>query len=204
MKKKILAIWAHPYMISPDTKNLEDLFKRTFNTLAESGVSQYLPFVAEDGKAFYQTDLLDTKVDYLSTILKVANEYGIDVFPLFGFGRIAAMSPEWRYRATAPKETMELPACVDHSLCASWPDAQDALVAVIDDVLTNYDLPGIQLDYFRYPNSDFQSEFPCECEACQERRIPWLGHGKLTIEDRQKPGIMYKEISQNMTLSMVS
>ena len=55
-------------------------------------------------------------------------------------------------------------------------------------------IAGIHLDGFRYANTFLRENYPCECPACQEHRLPWLGHGVLTEEDRANPSVMYKEI----------
>ncbi len=53
---------------------------------------------------------------------------------------------------------------------------------------------GINIDVMRYMNTVFWEDFPCDCEACQARREPWLGHGSLSPDDRRDPSLMYKEI----------
>lgn len=55
-------------------------------------------------------------------------------------------------------------------------------------------LAGIHLDYVRNDNALLLKDYPCQCDACQQSRLKWLGHGILTREDLNNPCIMYKEL----------
>jgi len=194
MNKKTLAIWSHPYSdVKP--KGAEAQFKRMFEMFAESGISVYIPFMASEGKAWYGTEILQTEHDYLSVILELAKQFNIKVYPILGFGKISSLAPQWTYKATVP-DGEEAPFSVGRSLCASWKQNRDTLVRVVDELVSNYPVDGLQLDYFRYPNMEFQIKYPCECEACGDRREGWLGHRKLTKEDMAVPSIIYRELRQ--------
>ena len=194
MSKKILAIWAHPYTdFTPE--NLDAQVDALFERYVRAGISVYLPFLTEDGDAYYRSDILRTKHDYLETILKYSNKYKIKVYPLFGFGKLGAICEGRTYQAYVP-EGLDEQYPVGRSVCASWKNNQEDVVCLIREVLDRYPLEGIQLDYFRYPNMSFEADYPCECQACCERRKPWLGHDKLTEADRRNPSVMYKEIAQ--------
>lgn len=55
-------------------------------------------------------------------------------------------------------------------------------------------IKGIHLDYVRNDNALFLRDYPCACEACQEEREKWLGHGVLTRKDMKNPAVIYKEL----------
>ena len=78
-----------------------------------------------------------------------------------------------------------------------WSPVQDAapLAAWLADYARTHAFArGINIDVLRYMNTEFWADFPCECEACQARREPWLGHGTLTADDRRDPSLMHLEI----------
>ena len=66
----------------------------------------------------------------------------------------------------------------------------------ISDFLNLYrgKIKGLHLDYVRNDNALFLKNYPCRCEACQEQRTKWLGHGTLTLKDMKNPAVIYKEL----------
>jgi hypothetical protein len=55
-------------------------------------------------------------------------------------------------------------------------------------------IAGIHMDYMRNDNALLLRKWPCQCVACQEDRMRWLGRGVLTDTDLADPAIMYKEL----------
>jgi uncharacterized lipoprotein YddW (UPF0748 family) len=194
MDKKRLALWGHPRH-DFSSSHLEDQIKAFFERIAGAGISLYLPFLAEDGRGVYRSDLITCENDYLTPILNIARDYRIQVHPLFGFGHISTAAPQRTYQAPVPKGLDRIYS-VGRSLCASWKENRESLVKLIAEILDRYPVDGIQLDYFRYPNMDCESKYPCECQACGDRREPWLGHRNLTEDDRKNPAVLYREILQ--------
>lgn len=189
-----MAIWGHLYRdFEPD--NVLDQARRLFERLRRAGIGTYYFFPVDDEMAYYRSDLLPVRADYLTPMRQAAQEMGVEVHPLLGFGRIAPIAGDRRYRSLA-RPGREVPFSVDRSACPSWPENRDLLVRVVREIVERYAVDGVQLDYFRYPNRDMQAEFPCTCEACRQRRLGWLGRGELTDDDLRHPAVMHKEIAQ--------
>lgn len=55
-------------------------------------------------------------------------------------------------------------------------------------------IKGLHLDYVRNDNALFLKNYPCQCAACREGRMKWLGHGILTLKDLENPAVIYKEL----------
>ncbi|MFS8543011.1 MAG: family 10 glycosylhydrolase, partial [Limnochordales bacterium] len=81
---------------------------------------------------------------------------------------ILAKHPEW---AVVDKNGRRTPF-----VCAGHEGYHDYLIALIDEVMTKYDLDGVHLDFVRYPRS------ACYCELCRNNIQERFG---LTVEHAQ-------------------
>ncbi|OGG57233.1 MAG: hypothetical protein A3F84_21765 [Candidatus Handelsmanbacteria bacterium RIFCSPLOWO2_12_FULL_64_10] len=192
-----LTAWGHPYSEFPEGKDSPDDFMRAFERWSNCGIERYIPFVSSRGTAYYDSSRLKVDRDLLSSIVKSAKEFGVEVHPILGLGPMGAGSEVRRYRIDTQRGGLkpeDIPSWARDWTCPSWEENRADAEAEAGEVAENYDIDGIHLDHVRYPNTSQINKYPCECEACCKSREPWLGHGVLTEEDLATPGVTYREI----------
>lgn len=146
-------------------------WEETIKNLAEKGFTAIFPNMLRGGLAHYPSRLLPvapevaTKGDQIAACLAAAKNYGIQVHvwkvnwnltmapPSF----IEALRKEGRLQRN--RQGVEIPW-----LCPSSPEnfrlERDSLL----EVVRNYEVEGVHLDYIRYPDST-----ACFCERCRKR-----------------------------------
>src|SRR3990172_2218338 len=93
-----LAAWGHPYSEFPNGKDTPDDFVRTFERWSGCGIERYIPFVSSKGTAYFDSSRLKVDRDLLSSIVKAAKAFGMEVHPILGLGPMGAGSEDRRYR----------------------------------------------------------------------------------------------------------
>ena len=146
---------------------------RSAKELAEAGVNMILPNMAWAGVAHYSSKVLPQSKtftqygDQLAQCVAAARKYGLEVhvwkitWNLEGApkGFVEKMRKDGRTQVSASGKPLNW-------LCPSHPKNVQLELESILEIVTNYDVDGIHLDYIRYPGSH-----ACYCEACRKRFV---------------------------------
>ena len=141
--------------------------------LAEAGVNMILPNMAWAGVVHYSSKVLPQSKtfthygDQLAQCVTAARKYGLEVhvwkitWNLEGApkGFIEKMRKDGRTQVSATGKPLNW-------LCPSHPKNVQLELESILEIVTNYDVDGIHLDYIRYPGSH-----ACYCEECRKRFV---------------------------------
>ena len=157
-------------------------------SLARGGFNAVIPVMLYAGGAAYQSEILPVspavagRGDLLAECVAAGKKHGVDVYPgivcywLWGksatFPRDAALAEkltrENRLQVGSDGKPRE-----DH-LCPSHPDNQKLELDAILEMVRNYDVAGIMLDYIRYSDDKC-----CYCDGCRRR---FEEQNKLTVK----------------------
>ena len=144
---------------------------RSAKELAEAGVNMILPNMAWAGVAHYSSKVLPQSKtfthygDQLAQCVTAARTYGLEVhvwkitWNLEGApkGFVEKMRKDGRTQVSATGKPLNW-------LCPSHPKNVQLELESISEIVANYDVDGIHLDYIRYPGSH-----ACYCEECRKR-----------------------------------
>ncbi len=125
------------------------------------GVTVMMPSLSADGRVLWKTDKLDylptmqanldKGYDALAVFIKHAHAAGLKVIPSIAVGpggRILKEHPEWE---TRDRQGRPSSATVFTCIAYSYPAARAAKIAALMDLVNDYDVDGVLLDYCRYP-----------------------------------------------------
>ena len=148
-------------------------WERAAKELAAAGVNIILPNMAWAGVAHYPSEILpqsNTFTEYgdqIAQCVQAAHAHGLEIhvwkitWNLEGAPKkfIEKIREEERTQVSATGEALDW-------LCPSHPKNVLLELNSILEIVTNYDVDGIHLDYIRYPGSH-----ACYCEGCRERFV---------------------------------
>jgi uncharacterized lipoprotein YddW (UPF0748 family) len=141
--------------------------------LAAAGVNMILPNMAWAGVAHYPSKILPQSKtftrygDQLAQCVTAARKHGLEVhvwkitWNLEGApkGFVEKMRKDGRTQVSVAGKSLNW-------LCPSHPQNVQLELDSVLEIVANYDVDGIHLDYIRYPGSH-----ACYCEACRKRFI---------------------------------
>ncbi len=139
--------------------------------LAEAGINMLIPNMARAGAAHYPSAFLPPSEtftrygDQVEQCIQAARLHGLEVhiwkitWNLEGAPKefIEKMRAAGRTQVSATGEPLNW-------LCPSHPENVKLELNVLLEIVENYDIDGIQLDYIRYPGAH-----ACYCEECHQR-----------------------------------
>ena len=148
-------------------------WNRAAKALAAAGVNTILPNMAWAGVAHYPSEILPQSKtftqygDQIAQCVQAAHAHGLEVhvwkitWNLEGAPKtfVEKIRAEERTQVSATGEALNW-------LCPSHPKNVLLELNSILEIVTNYDVDGIHLDYIRYPGSH-----ACYCEGCRERFV---------------------------------
>ena len=148
-------------------------WNRAAKELAAAGVNIILPNMAWAGVAHYPSEILPQSKtfteygDQIAQCIQAAHAHGLEVhvwkitWNLEGAPKkfVEKIRAEGRTQVSATGEALNW-------LCPSHPKNVLLELNSILEIVTNYDVDGIHLDYIRYPGSH-----ACFCEGCRERFV---------------------------------
>ncbi len=146
-------------------------WNRAAKELAAAGVNIILPNMAWAGVAHYPSEILPHSKtftqygDQIAQCVQAAHAHGLEVhvwkitWNLEGTPKefVEKIRAEGRTQVSATGEALNW-------LCPSHPKNVLLELDSILEIVTNYDVDGIHLDYIRYPGSH-----ACYCDGCRER-----------------------------------
>ncbi|MXY99606.1 family 10 glycosylhydrolase, partial [Candidatus Poribacteria bacterium] len=148
-------------------------WNRAAKELAAAGVNIILPNMAWAGVAHYPSEILPHSKtftqygDQIAQCVQAAHAHGLEVhvwkitWNLEGAPKefVEKIRAEGRTQVSATGEALNW-------LCPSHPKNVLLELDSILEIVTNYDVDGIHLDYIRYPGSH-----ACYCDGCRERFV---------------------------------
>lgn len=138
------------------------------NKCKDAGVGVLLPSLSGGGTVVWKTDKaqyypslqtkLDGGYDALESLIRNAHSAGIKVVPSVAIGPggwIIEKNPQWetRDRNGNPSSKTATP-----SITFAYPEARSAKIALLMDLVNNYEVDGVLLDYCRYPENNKHPE----------------------------------------------
>lgn len=139
-----------------------DIQTRLFvQTAATNGVTRIIPsLTAADGSVYFVTDKedyypawqgkIDAGYDALASLIQHAHAAGIEVYPqtiIHAGGRIVEENPQWESRSRFGNTG---DASHFNAMSFAYPEARQAKTSLMMDLVNNYDIDGVYLDYARY------------------------------------------------------
>ncbi len=174
--------WAGP-MPQPD-------WDTAMRNLAAANFNAVFPYFVSAGTAFYNSTILPKNTrcgdaDPLAAAVSAAHEHGIKLH-----ARMLNLQALFADRAIIQAYKSQHRAMVSASgeptdwLCPSNPKNRDLQVRLAVELVTKYRVDGLQLDYMRYPGSDY-----CYCAGCRRRFEQQAGvHVEKWPDDVQPAG----------------
>ncbi len=155
--------------------------EKNIKAFAEIGFNAICPQIIYSGYAVYpnaHADLAQNPAfvgwDPLAELVRLCRKYDIKLIPwvwTYYVGRsqspLAANKKDWLAESWRGEygSRMEIDY---HFFCASRPAVEDFWLQVYRDMLTRYDVDGLQLDYIRYPVSEPWENGYCYCTTCRD------------------------------------
>lgn len=146
--------------------------------LAEAGFDAVIPCIKNpDGYADFQSRVAKVRPEFatwdpLATLCDEAKRVGLQVhawccvFPEGNGSNLIEQHPEYIARDPQNREAVAPPHNIRWA-CSSRPEVQDYEMALYQELLENYDLTAVHLDYIRYSHP--RNGFPtCYCAYCRE------------------------------------
>ena len=127
------------------------------------GITVLYPSLSGGGTVVWKTDkelyytpyreVMEGGFDSLACYIKHAHEAGIKVYPsvaISPMNKVFDTHPEWETRDREGNLSSET---TTRAVSLAYPGARAAKIAVIMDLVNNYDVDGVMLDYCRYPEN---------------------------------------------------
>lgn len=133
----------------------------------EYGITVLYPSLSGGGTVVWKTDkelyytpyreAMEGGFDSLACFIKHAHDAGIKVYPsvaISPMNKIFDTHPEWE---TRDRDGNVSSATTTRAVSLAYPGGRAAKIAIVMDLVNNYDVDGVMLDYCRYPENS-QSE----------------------------------------------
>lgn len=149
------------------------------DSLAEAGVNLYLPETLYNGGSLYPSEVVPQLPQFegwdpLAVLIQEGHQRGIEIhawvenlFVGFKDSQLVAMHPEWLMKTRDGKRHSTLEEGY-HYFCWSRPEARQLILDYYKEMVLRYpELDGLQLDYIRFPLSQYGVEENCYCDHCR-------------------------------------
>lgn len=181
-------------------ENTEKILKRLYNLQFTD-----IFFVTKniEGKVFCASKYAEMVEDKLSLLCRLTDKYNINVYAWFctftegyegklygsGTSRFLQENSDCAAVNSDGKNTLEKPVPCDQGLenyvCPANPKVQEYELKLMKEIVLNYPIKGIHLDFIRYP---FPGDY-CYCEFCRQKFEQEFG---ISIESEESKRYMLK------------
>jgi len=163
-------VWAHS---AGSLGEDEESIRRAIARLADGGFNLLIPCIKQvSGYVDYHSKLARVRPEYqdwdrLTVITESARQHGIKIHPwfcVFTEGKNSVLMenhPEFRAKDREGNDAVQ--GNILHWACTARPEVQDYEFALYEEVMDNYDIAGVHLDYIRVGEHAF-----CRCSYCQK------------------------------------
>jgi len=194
-KNEVRASWYNLREKSPE--ELENTIKR----MSEIGFNTICPEVIYGGYAIYPNAHIDLKQhpnfigwDPMKELVRLCDKYNMKLIPV---GRENSPLVESKKEWLAVSRQNENPARMEsnyHFFCPSKKEVTDFWLEVYSNLIENYNIDGLQLDYIRYPVSLPNDYGFCYCETCRNNFKNQTQFDPLKITEEDNPELWKKWI----------
>ncbi len=159
---ELRGVWSG-YQVKPD-------WDTATQKLSAANFNAVFPYVCSSGIAYYHSQVLPVSQfaqqhDYLAEAVSAAHKHNIAVHArvlalemLFAAEQTkAAFAAAGRLMTNSQGETAPW-------LCPTDPRNRQLLERIVTELVTHYDIDGLQFDYLRYPGRDY-----CLCQRCRRQ-----------------------------------
>jgi len=178
----IHAVWSK----EPD-KGVAEV-KEDIDLIAKSNFNFIAPYMRSGDRANYRKSSVLPKLNYtewdpLEVIVEEAHNKGLEVYPIvctlvdggFKLGEILNKHPDW---AMITKDGRKI----------GWadpakPEVIEYEVSIVKEIIENYDVDGIILDYIRFPERDYGET--CYCNHCRSKFKEEYGVDPIKLKERE-------------------
>lgn len=169
----------HWAWITTDVKRSESDWKRTFSLARQAGLRAVVPEVYNGRFAYYASDHLPVKENWMEKILPLAKAEGLEfhawiwVMPCNNTD-FSTLHPEWYCVNRKGESAVTKPAYVDYYkfLCPSRPEVRAFIQKTVSELAQYDELDGIHLDYVRYPDVILAEALQPKYGIVQDREYP--------------------------------
>lgn len=176
----LIGVWVHPSSLS-SKESVED----TVNVASRVPIDKLMVLVKDgNGNLFFRYKDYRPEYDYLKDLTKLAKDQGLEVHAWFVTLREGGETPKgWVARNPQYAVINEMGKPVGW-ICPSYEKARQRILSLFKELLENYEVEGIHLDYIRYPEPIVARG--CFCNQC--------GKGGYTDEDWVMRGVEHVSI----------
>jgi uncharacterized lipoprotein YddW (UPF0748 family) len=176
--------------LNPD-RSVDD-WKRSFAVMRQSGIQAILPEIYDGRHAYFPSQRLPVKTDWLGKILPVAQAEGLEVHAWMWsmpclIPEIMQKHPDW-YNVNARGESaVDKPAYVDYYkfLDPGRPEVREWVQGTVKELASIPDLKGIHLDYIRHPDAILPKGLWSKYNIIQDKVYPQYDYGYSAYERDQ-------------------
>jgi hypothetical protein len=191
-----IAVWGHPFDEFAEGEDGPAEILERLTRLREAGVTTYFALLATAGMHYFASRTLGPAArELLRPLTEAALEVGIEIIPVVGLGQPGKLS---RGLYEPPLEVADVPEWALSWPCAAWGENHEHAVLIANELIEDYGVSGLQLDYSRFPDAELLAKNPCACERCQNARLRWLGKPYPEPQDLRIPGVAFKELQMRM------
>ncbi len=159
---ELRGIWSS-YQVKPDWNTaIQKLSAANFNAI--------FPYVCSPGIAYYHSQVLPVSQfarhhDYLAEAVSAAHKHNIAVHArILTLEMLFAAEHTKSAFAAAGRLMINSQGNTAPWLCPTDPRNRQLLGRIVTELVTNYDIDGLQFDYLRYPGQDY-----CLCPRCRQQ-----------------------------------
>jgi len=178
MSKEVRGVYFHlDAQVYDSPRKIQDI-ENIFKELSELGITLIFPLAKNTrSQVYYPSRFLKNRVfkniDFLDTVTRIAHEYNMEVHPqycVFSHGEdFMKNHPEWAFTDRSGVKK--------NFVCPSSIEAREFEKDIVREIIDNYDIDGISLDYIRSPHG------VCYCEKCTSKFKSLTGIDPNKIED---------------------
>lgn len=183
-------------------KNPEELIK-TLDRLKEGHFNAIFPETWYHGMTIYPSEVVDQLPQFkgwdpMKVLVEEGKKRGIEVHPwmeCFFVGVDEKHSLEYYKDWLAVNREGKIISELEEGyiyLCPSREESRQLVLNVYKELVSKYDIDGLQLDYVRYPRSKPYEKGYCYCEHCQEEFKKKYGVNPLDITPTNNPEMWEK------------
>lgn len=190
------AVWGYPHVEFPAGHDSAADMRKRLETLRGAGIETYFAYLAIPGEHYFSSEILGPPArELLAPLMEAGEAAEVEIHPVVGLADPAVAGGR---DYEPPLDLRDVPEWALNWACASWGENHERTVLLAAKLISEYDPPGLQIDYARLPDSRVLDENPCACERCTAMRLRWLGKPYPEPHDLLKPGIAFKELQMRV------
>jgi len=159
---ELRGVWSG-YQVKPD-------WDTAMRKLSAANFNAVFPYVCSPGIAYYHSQVLPVSQfaqqrDYLAEAVTAAHKHNIAVHArILTLEMLFAADHVKDAFAAAGRLMINSQGKTAPWLCPTDPRNRQLLGRIVSELVTNYDIDGLQFDYLRYPGQDY-----CLCQRCRRQ-----------------------------------